>query len=122
MKKLFIIALFVLGICNASVFGMKHEIILTDIYSFSPLDDAKEVDLGRTPDPTRFHAFIDGNHLFVSAHTDMPAYVEVINQETGEIVDEEFANHTTITIELAGSYLVQIYSGQTIMTGEFVVE
>ena len=31
MKKLLIIALFVLGMCNVSVFGMVQEIILTEI-------------------------------------------------------------------------------------------
>ena len=31
MKKLLIIALCVLGMCNAAVFGMEHEIVLTEI-------------------------------------------------------------------------------------------
>lgn len=31
MKKLLIIALCVLGMCNAAVFGMEQEIILTEI-------------------------------------------------------------------------------------------
>ena len=33
MKKLLIVALFILGMCNASAFGMAHEIILTELYS-----------------------------------------------------------------------------------------
>ena len=123
MKKLFIIALFVLGMCNVSVFGMVQEIILTELYSIIPLDDANDEGRGERPDPNRFHASIDGNQLSVGADTDMPAYVEVIDEETGEVViEEEFAGETEISIEDAGSYTVQIYSGNTVMTGEFEVE
>lgn len=123
MKKVFILALLVLGMCNASVFGMAHEIILTELYSIMPVDDANDDGRGRRPDPTQFHASIDGNHLSVGAHTEMPAYVEVIDQETGEVVvEEEFLEETEATIDQAGSYIVQIYSGNTIMTGEFEVE
>ena len=32
MKKLFILALFVLGMCNAPVFGLEREIVLTELY------------------------------------------------------------------------------------------
>ena len=123
MKKVFILALLVLGMCNASVFGMAHEIILTELYSIMPVDEANDDGRGRRPDPTQFHASIDGNHLSVGAYTEMPAYVEVINQETGEVVaDEEFEDETEISIETSGSYTVQIYSGNTVMTGEFDVE
>lgn len=53
----------------------------------------------------------------------MVAYVEVIDQETGEVVvEEEFEEETATTIDQASSYIVQIYSGNTIMTGEFEVE
>ena len=38
MKKAFILALFILGMCNASVFGMAQEIILTELYSIMPMD------------------------------------------------------------------------------------
>ena len=41
MKKFFILALFVLGMYNASAFAMAQEIILTELYSIMPLDDAK---------------------------------------------------------------------------------
>lgn len=63
MKKLFIIALFILGMCNVSVFGMVQEIILTELYSIMPLDDANRETLGERPNPTRFHATIDGDQL-----------------------------------------------------------
>lgn len=123
MKKVFILALLVLGMCNASVFGMAHEIILTELYSIMPIDDANDDGRGRRPDPTQFHASIDGNQLSIDADTDAPAYVEVIDQETGEVVvEEEFLEETEATIDQAGSYLVQIYSGNTVMTGEFEVE
>ena len=123
MKKLLIIALFVLGMYNVSVFGMGQEIILTELYSIMPLDDPANETLGGRPRPTRFHASIDGNQLSVGADTDMPAYVEVIDEETGEVVvEEEFVDETEISIEDAGSYTVQIYSGNTVVTGEFEVE
>ena len=123
MKKLLIIALFVLGMCNVSVFGMVQEIILTELYSIMPLDDPGNETLGSRPRPTQIQAFIDGNHLSVGAYTDMPAYVEVIDDETGEVVaEEEFEGETETTINKAGSYIVQIYSGNTIMTGEFEVK
>ena len=95
MKKVLVIALCVLSMYNAPVFGMVQEITLSELYSIMPLDDAKEETLGERPDPNRFHAFIDGNHLSVSADTEVPAYVEVINEETGEVVvEEEFFNET----------------------------
>ena len=123
MKKLFIIALFVLGMCNVSVFGMGQEIILTELYSIMPLDDPGDDAAGKRPDPTQIRASIDGNHLSVGADTDMPAYVEVIDEETGEVVvEEEFEGETEVTIDQTGSYIVQIYSGNTVMTGEFEVE
>ena len=123
MKKLFIIALFVLGMCNVSVFGMVQEIVLTELYSIMPLDDPNDDGAGERPDPNQIRAFIDGNYLSIDAHTDMPAYVEVVDQETGEVVvEEEFEGETEISIEDAGSYTVQIYSGNTVMTGEFEVE
>ena len=122
MKKLFILALFVLGMCNAPVFGMEHEIVLTELYSIMPLDDPDDDGAGGRPNPNQFRAFISGNLLSIGAYTDMPAYVEVIDDETGEVVaDDEFDGETETTINKAGSYIVQIYSGNTIMTGEFEV-
>ena len=123
MKKLFILALFVLGMCNAPVFGLEREIVLTELYSIMPFDDPERETVGEGPDPNQIRATIDGNHLSVGAYTDMPAYVEVIDEETGEVVaDEEFEDETEISIETSGSYTVQIYSGNTVMTGEFEVE
>ena len=54
MKKFFILALFVLGMCNVSVFGMVQEIILTELYSIMPFDDANRETLGGRPEPNRF--------------------------------------------------------------------
>ena len=123
MKKVLVIALFLLGICNANAFGMVQEIFLTELYSIMPLDDPCNESAGTRPNPNLFHASINGNHLSVGAHTKIPAYVEVIDQETGEVVvEEEFLDETETTIHQSGSYLVQIYSGNTVMTGEFEVE
>ena len=123
MKKLLIIALCVLGMCNVAAFGMTQEIILTELYSIMPLDDPGNTTVGTRPDPNQFRASISGNLLSIGADTDMPAYVEVIDEETGEVVvEEEFVDETEISIEDVGSYTVQIYSGNTVMTGEFEVE
>lgn len=122
MKKFFILALFVLGMCNAPVFGMVQEIFLTELYSIMPLDNPEDDTTGGRPNPTQFRAFISGNLLSIGAYTDMPAYVEVIDDETGEVVvEEDFVDETEASINRAGSYIVQIYSGNTIMTGEFEV-
>lgn len=89
MKKILVIALCVLGICNAS--GMVREIILTEFYSIIPVDDPDDEGRGGGPDPNLFQASINGNQLSIGAYTDMPAYVEVIGEETGDvIVEEEF--------------------------------
>lgn len=123
MKKLFIITLFVLGISNVSMLGMVQEIILQEVYSIMPLDDPEDDANQGRPNPTRFHASINGNSLSIGAYTDMPAYVEVVDQATGEVVvEEEFVDETEATINQSGSYTIQIYSGNTIMTGEFEVE
>lgn len=123
MKKILIIALCVLGMYNAPVFGMVQEIILTELYSIMPLDDPGDEVGGGRPDPTLFRVTLHDNNLSIDAHTDAPAYVEVIDEETGEVVvEEEFVDETEISIEDAGSYTVQIYSGNTVMTGEFEVE
>ena len=123
MKKLLIIALFILGMCNVSVFGMVQEIFLTELYSIMPLDNPEDDTTGSRPDSNQFRASISGNLLSIGAYTDMPAYVEVIDDETGEVVaEEEFEGETETTINKAGSYIVQIYSGNTIMTGEFEVK
>lgn len=123
MKKLFILALFVLGMCNAPVFGMEQEIVLTEFYSIMPLDDAKEETLGGRPDPNQIHATIDGTRMRVNARTGAPVYVEVINQSTGEVVvEEEFVEETEAIIPQAGSYFIQVYTGNSVVGGEFEVE
>ena len=124
MKKLFILALFVLGMCNAPVFGMEHEIVLTELYSIMPLDDPDDDGAGGRPNPTQIYATIDGNHLSVGAYTEMPAYLEVIDQETGEVVaEEEFTGETTMSIPEEGDYEVYIYTESgTVLVGEFSVE
>ena len=103
MKKIFIFALFVLGMYNASAFAMAQEIILTEMYSVLPYDDPGIEDGGERPDPTLSRASIDGNQLSIDVGADAPGYAEVIDPETGEVVvDEEFVSETTMSIPDAG--------------------
>ena len=124
MKKVFLVALFVLGMYNASVLAMAQEIILTEMYVMLPFDDAKNTSVGTRPDPNQFHASIDGNQLSIDAETDAPAYAEVIDPETGEVVaEEEFTGETTMSIPEEGNYEVYIYTESgTALVGEFSVE
>lgn len=123
MKKLFILALFVLGMCNAPVFGLEREIVLTELYSIMPWDDPDRTTIGRDPDPTQIRATIDGTRMRVNAHIGSPVYVEVINQSTGEVVvEEEFVEETEAIIPQAGSYFIQVYIGNSVVGGEFEVE
>ena len=124
MKKILILALFVLGMYNVSAFAMAQEILLTELYSMTPFDDAKNKSNGKRPDPSRFQASIDDNQLSIDTGTDAPVYAEVIDQETGEVVaEEEFTGETTISIPEEGDYEVYIYTESgTVMVGEFEVE
>ena len=124
MKKLLVITLFVLGMCNVSAFGMAQEIILTELYSIMPLDDANDEGRGKRPNPNLFHASIDGNQLSIDADTDAPVYAEIVNPETGEVVaEEEFEGETTMSIPAEGDYEVYIYTETgTVLIGEFSVE
>lgn len=124
MKKVFIIALFVLGIYNASAFAMAQEIFLAELYSIMPLDDPKRDTLGGRPNPNLIIATIDGDQLSIDAGADEHAYVEVIDPETGEVIaDEEFVSETTMSIPNAGDYEVYIYTESgTILMGEFEID
>ena len=123
MKKLFILALFILGMCNAPIFGMEQEIVLTELYSIMPFDDPERTTIGRDTDPNRIRATIDGTRMRVNARTGAPVYVEVINQSTGEVVvEEEFVEETEAIIPQAGLYFIQVYTGNSVVGGEFEVE
>lgn len=124
MKKAFILALFVLGMCNASAFAMAQEILLTELYSIMPIDDAKDDGRGTRPEPTRFHASIDGDQLSIDTDADEHAYVEVIDPETGEVIVEgEVEGETTMNIPEEGDYEVYIYTESgMVLRGEFEVE
>lgn len=131
MRKFLILALFVLGMynvyacpdCEAPALDAAQEIILTEVYDMMPLDDAEDDGRGTIPDPTQFCASISGNLLFVGAYTDAPAYVEVINQDTGEVVVEEyFEGEAEVIIEQTGWYIVQIYSAYIAVAGDFIIE
>ena len=124
MKKILILALFVLGMYNASAFAMAQEILLTEMYSMLPFDDPKDETVGRRPGGNQFQASIDGDQLSIDTGTDAPAYAEVIDPETGEVVaEEEFEGETTMSIPEEGDYEVYIYTESgTVMVGEFSVE
>ena len=124
MKKVFFIALFVLGMYNASAFAIAQEIILTELNSIAPLDDAKDDDAGGRPEPNLIYASIDGDQLSIDAGADEYAYVEVVNPETGEvIVEEEIVGETTMSIHEEGEYELYIYTNTgTVMMGEFEVK
>lgn len=126
MKNLLIFALCLLGICNARAEMMTaQEIILTEVYHMQPWD-GKESDGHLEPGHTRtnFLASVDANELYIGADTDAPAYVEVIDPKTGEMItDEEFVGETTMYIPQRGEYELYIYTESgTVMAGEFVVE
>ena len=123
MRKVCFIALCVLGICNASVFGMIQEIILTELYSIMPLDDAKDEDRDKRLDPTRIYAFADGNQLFIESDAREAIYVEVVSKKSGQVVvTREFVGNTVIPIAHAEAYTIRVYSGNFIYIGEFIIE
>ena len=124
MKKIFIFALFVLGMYNASAFAMAQEIILTELYSIMPLDDPGDNGVGGRPNPNLIIATIDGDQLSIDAGADEHAYVEVVDPETGEvIVEEEIVGETTMSIHEEGEYELYIYTNTgSVLTGEFEVE
>ena len=124
MKKIFIFALFVLGMYNASAFGMAQEILLTEMYSVLPFDDPGIKEGGGRPEPNRIIATIDGDQLSIDVGADAPGYAEVIDPETGEVVaEEEFTGETTMSIPNEGNYEVYIYTESgSVMMGEFEVK
>lgn len=125
MKKLIIFALCILGMCNARAEMMTaQEIILTEMATMLPWDSEEKEDKINPIVRTKFHASIDGNQLFVGADASVHAYTEVINQRTGEVVEEEdFVGETNMYIPQSGNYELYVYSESgTIMVGEFSVE
>ena len=121
MKKIFTLALFVLGMYNAPAFAMAQEIILTELYSIMPLDDPGNKTVGGRPEPNLIYASIDGDQLSIDVGADAPEYAEVIAPETGEVVAEaEFAGEATMSIPDEGNYEVYIYTKSgSVMMGEF---
>lgn len=123
MKKLLILALFVQGIYNASVFGMIQEIVLTEMYSVILLDNSENENTNKTPDPNRLYAFVNGNQLFIESDAREPIYVEVVSKKSGQVVaTREFVGNTVIPISRAEAYTIRVYSGNFIYTGEFIIE
>ena len=87
--------------------------------------DSKESDDHLEPDikRTNFSASVEANELYISTDMDAPAYVEVIDEVTGDVVsEEEFVGETTMYIPQNGDYELYIYTESGIvLTGEFSV-
>ena len=125
MKKLLIFALCLLGICNARAEMMTaQEIILTEIAIMQPWDSKDEERIILPNHGNNISAYIDGNELYVNTDEDMPVYVEVIDQENGDVIaEEEFEGETTMSIPQSGDYELYIYTESGIvMAGEFEVK
>ena len=101
-----------------------QEIILTEVYHMQPWDGREKDDNIRPDYGNEVCASIGGNELYVGTGEDATAYVEVIDQENGDVVaEEEFEGETTIYIPQSGDYELYIYTeSATVMAGEFVVE
>ena len=124
MKKLLIFALCLLGICNAHAEMMTaQEIILTETATMQPWDNQDDDKIVLPHDGNSVRAFIQENELYISTDMDAPAYVEVIDNETDEVVaEEEFVGETTMYIPQSGDYELYIYTESGIvLTGEFQV-
>lgn len=124
MKKLLIFALCLLGICNARAEMMTaQEIILTETATMQPWDNQDDDKIVLPHDGNSVRAFIQENELYISTDMDAPAYVEVIDNETDEVVaEEEFVGETTMYIPQSGDYELYIYTESGIvLTGEFQV-
>lgn len=124
MKKLLIFALCLLGICNARAEMMTaQEIILTETATMQPWDNQDDDKIVLPHDGNSVRAFIQENELYISTDMGAPAYVEVIDNETDEVVaEEEFVGETTMYIPQSGDYELYIYTESGIvLTGEFGV-
>ena len=123
MKKLLIFALCLLGICNARAEMMTaQEIVLTEVSHIQPWD-SKDEETVLPNIGNDIYVSIDGNDLYVSTDEDMPMYVEVIDQENGDVIaEEEFEGETTMYIPQSGDYELYIYTKSGILlTGDFSV-
>ncbi len=124
MKKLLIFALCLLGICNARAEMMTaQEIVLTEAYRMQPWDSEEEEELITPTNPSRIYVTIDEDKLYVGTSEDASAYVEIVDEETGNVVaEEEFVGETTMYIPQSGDYELYIYTESGIvLTGEFSV-
>ena len=124
MKKLLIFALCLLGICNARAEMMTaQEIILTETATMQPWDNQDDDKIVLPHDGNSVRAFIQENELYISTDMDAPAYVEIVDEETGNVVaEEEFVGETTMSIPQSGDYELYIYTeSRIVLTGEFSV-
>jgi hypothetical protein len=100
-----------------------QEIILTEMATMEPWDSKDEERIILPNHGNNISAYIDGDELYVSTDEDMPVYVEVIDQENGDLIaEEEFEGETTMSIPQSGDYELYIYTESGIvLTGELQV-
>ena len=125
MKKLLIFALCLLGICNARAEMMTaQEIILTEVSYIQPWDSKEEEELIRPSIGNDVFVSLDGKELSISTEPNTSVYVEIVDQENGDIVaEEEVVGETTMNIPEEGDYVLYIYTESgSVLAGEFAVE
>ena len=125
MKKVFIFALCVLGMCSARAEMMTaQEIILTEMATMQPWDSKDEERIILPNHGNNIYASINGSELHVGTGEDAPAYVEIVDEETGNVVaEEEFVGETTMYIPQSSDYELYIYTESgVVLSGEFEVK
>lgn len=124
MRKLvYLIVCCLFGICNLSAQTIEGEnILLTYVFTFSPMDNSEHNTGDGRPDSNRFGATINGKDLSVKARTDLPARVEIRKANGTIIVKQDFINETDIIVPTTGDYTIRISSSNTIVEGSFTAK
>lgn len=124
MRKLvYLIVCCLFGICNLSAQTIDSEkILLTLVFTFSPMDNSEHNTGDGRPDSNRFSATIKGKDLSIKAHTDLPAHVEICKANGTIVVKQDFINETEVLVPTTGDYTIRISSGNTIVEGSFTAK
>lgn len=124
MRKLvYLIVCCLFGICNLSAQTIESEnILLTHVFTFSPMDNSEHNTGDGRPDSNRFGATIKGKDLSIRARTDLPARVEICKSNGIIVVKQDFINETEVIVPTTGDYTIRISSGNTIVEGSFTAK
>lgn len=124
MKNIFfLVVCCLLGINNLSAQAVVGEnILLTYVFTFTPMDNSEHNTNDKRPDPNRFGATINGKDLSVKADTDMPARAEVRKENGALVARQDFIDETEISLPAAGNYTIRISSGKTTVEGSFTAK